>query len=98
MTPPSEPVQKMFGSFGSNTSARWSGCCPFGGLRMSFVMSENVVPASVERTTAAPFEYGTSPKRSLYSIEPDSRTVSSCPGGEKTPSSYEHWSSQKLND
>ena len=56
ISPPSEPTNAMPALFGSNTIACWSGCMPSAGTRESFVMSVTFTPASVDRTTARPFE------------------------------------------
>ena len=53
--PPSEPEKNICPSEpGTNTSAWWSGCSPFGSAALSLVMSVKLTPLSVERTTARP--------------------------------------------
>ncbi len=93
-TPPSEPTNASAGLLGLSTRACWSGCIPSFGFCTSLVMSVNDTPASVDRTTARPFERGcVEPKAasSSYAIDPPSHTVSALDGSATTKMSYPHW-------
>src|SRR5437879_5666589 len=79
-------------SQGKNSALGWYVASP--------VMSVQLLPPSVDMTTARPLEMSGPPYRSssLYCIEPPMSTVSGCPRGEATHMSYEHWPSRKSNE
>src|SRR3954467_3236410 len=100
ITPPSEPTNAMSGLPGTNAIACSSGCMSSKSARLSPVMSFQLEPPSVERTTARPSDMSGPAVRSgsPYCITPPSQTVFGWPGGVATNMSYEHCASQKSNE